>query len=156
MLSRKITITGLVFVAGHAALSQRLRTDVLALPTAVLRPGSSISVNESHALVRIRLVEELRKPGSAASVSLQAGPNEVFMIEVKRSVLSVQILAAAFAIRPHLAATRSKHPNANVVVYIPGTLSSRNLSPSDQLMFERLMTELKGHAPGDFIEVSGH
>jgi hypothetical protein len=156
MLSLKILITGLVSITWHPIPSQPAEVDGIASQIALLRRESSGSTNESNPLIRVRLVEELLKPGSAASVRLQAGSNEVFVVEVKRSLLSAQVLAAAFAARPHLAGRRSEHPNANVVVYIPDKFSPRILPPSDQLMFENLVTQLKGHPPGDFIEVIGH
>lgn len=157
MLLRTALISGLVSISWPPVPAQRASADGITLPIAVFGPtaGPSVSLGESDAVVRVRLVEKLQNPASAASVSLPAGSNEVFMVEVKRSALSAQVLAAAFAVRSHLAARRSKHSNANIVVYIPANLSPRSLSPSEQLMFARLVVELQAHPPGGFIEVSG-
>lgn len=157
MLIRKALYTGLLSVAWLPFLSQHAGGDGVTMPITIPRPLAvpSTSVNESDALVRVRLVEDLRKPGSIASVSLPAGSNEAFIVEVKRSVLSSELLAAAFGVRSHLAAMRSKRSNANIVVYIPATFSPRGLSPDDQVKFERVVVELRAHPPGDFIEVSG-
>jgi hypothetical protein len=126
----------------------------LAVP--VLRPTALISVpgKETDPLVRIRLVDTLRG-GSVASISLPAGSSEVVTMEVKRSALSEQVLAAAFGARASITGRRAARPTANIVVYIPDKLGPRTLSRSDQLKFARLVTELQAAAPGTFIQISG-
>jgi hypothetical protein len=153
---RTTFFTGLVALACLAVPAPRANADDTALPIAVVAPtfGLPVLPNESDAVVRIRLVEELQRPASSAAVSLPTGSNGVFTVEVKRSALSAQVLAAAFAVRSHFAAQVSKNPKANIVVYIPDKLPPRSLSPSEQLMFEGLVEALKAQPTSGFVEVS--
>ncbi len=157
MLSRKARLIGVVFIAALLTPSVRANADGADSPITVLRQAVAISISarQGTAPVRVRLVEKLPTPESAASVSLPSGASDGFVVEVKQSALSVYVLAAAFHARSAMAGRRAKYPSGDIVVNISEMLSNRTPSPRDQAAFAPLIAELRGHTVGDVIEVSG-
>lgn len=156
LLQRKLRCL-LAFVFSVAAPLHQLNANGLVVarsgPRLAAKP--SIAARQPDGLVRLRLVEDLKKPGSSVSVRLAAGATGIFNIDVKRSALSAGVLAAAFAARSSVAAMRLKRPNSNIVIYIPDTSSFRPLSPENRLKFEHLVKRLQDANIGEVIEVSG-
>lgn len=155
MLLPKAVMTSVVSIAWLYTQSLWTGPVGIDLPMAVFpaRVGHPVSRNANVPLVRIRLVKEVRA-GSVAAVRLAAGSTDAVTIDVKRSALSEQVLAAAFSVRSSLVDRRATHPIANIVVYIPENLGPRPLSPGDQLRFAGLVTELRAQPPDGFLEVS--
>jgi hypothetical protein len=156
MLLLKALTTALVSTVSLSIPSPRTSAAGIYLQIGDSRPTptSVISASQNGSLVRVRLVDALR-PGSAASVSLPRGSNDVFTIEVKRSTLSEKVLAAAFATLYSLATRRGTYPTANILVYIPDSLGARPVFPSDKAKYAHLIADLNAQPTGNFVEVSG-
>jgi hypothetical protein len=154
VISSRAYLIGLIAVVRFISPSAQANADSInsriAIPRLIVAPTSA---RQGNAPVRVRLVDQLPTPGSAASVSLAAGSSEAFVVDVKQAALSVQLLAAAFHMRAALAARRAMYPTGDIVVTIPASVAKRAVSPQDRAAFEPLVAELRAHVVGDVVEV---
>ena len=102
--------------------------------------------------VRLRLVEKLTNPTAGASVSLLKGSDEVFVIEIRRSLVSTNVLAVALRTLTQFARPKSTYPDANIVVYVPERPSPRSIEASERARLDNLVAQLRS-SNGSFLEI---
>lgn len=116
---------------------------------------ASFAPSSPSAVVRIRLVDSVSQTSAGASIRVPGGTAGVYIVEVKRTAVTADVLAAAFSVLSNIANKQSKTPQANIMLYLPDNVSQPKLAPSERKRFERLITDLKAAKKGEFLEVSG-